>query len=113
MRITPHTVMMRVLLTAFCLSPCHSPVAIKEMARILKPGGTLVITDIDEHTFTFLRDEHHDRWLGFKRADIRRWFTDAGFKHVVVDDAGERCCGQSSCGSEYTSISIFVASGEK
>ena len=46
------------------------PIAIKEMARILKPGGTLVITDLDSHTFEFLRDEHHDRWPGFDRQHI-------------------------------------------
>ncbi|MBI1927893.1 methyltransferase domain-containing protein, partial [Candidatus Poribacteria bacterium] len=45
--------------------------AIKEMARILKPSGKLVITDLDKHDFVFLRDEHHDRWMGFEREDIR------------------------------------------
>ncbi|MBI1926914.1 class I SAM-dependent methyltransferase [Candidatus Poribacteria bacterium] len=87
--------------------------AIKEMARILKPSGKLVITDLDQHDFAFLRDEHHDRWMGFEREDIRQWFREAGLKNVVVDCVGESCCGQSSCGSESASISIFVASGEK
>ena len=40
------------------------PEAIREMARILKPGGKLVITDLDEHRFEFLRTEHHDRYYG-------------------------------------------------
>ena len=87
--------------------------AIKEMARILKPGGTLVITDMDEHEFEFLKEEQHDRWLGFKREDIKRWFEKAGLKNVDVDCVGESCCAQSSCGDEKASISIFVASGEK
>lgn len=89
------------------------PKAIKEMVRILKPGGKLVITDLDEHTFEFLRHEHHDRWMGFKREDVRRWFEEAGLKNVAVDCAGENCHAESSCGGEYASISIFVASGEK
>ncbi|MFQ5795263.1 MAG: class I SAM-dependent methyltransferase [Candidatus Bipolaricaulia bacterium] len=89
------------------------PEAIKEMVRILKPGGQLIITDLDEHTFEFLRDEHHDRWMGFKREDISQWFTDAGLKHVAVDDVSENCRAQSGYGNEYASISIFVASGEK
>jgi ubiquinone/menaquinone biosynthesis C-methylase UbiE len=88
-------------------------VTIKEMARILKPGGMLVITDLDEHNFEFLKTEQHDRWMGFKRVDVRHWFTEAGLKKVTVDCAGENCCAQSSCGEEYASISIFVASGEK
>ena len=87
--------------------------AIKEMVRILKPGGELVITDMDEHEFKFLKEEQHDRWMGFKREDVRRWFEEAGLKNVIVDCVGESCCAQSSCGDEQASISIFVASGKK
>lgn len=87
--------------------------AIKEMARILTPGGLLVITDLDEHHFEFLRTEQHDRWLGFKRADIRQWFEDAGLKKVVVDCADTNCCADSTRGSESANVSIFVASGKK
>lgn len=87
--------------------------AIKEMARILKPGGILVITDLDEHAFEFLRTEQHDVWMGFKREDINQWFHDAGLTNVIVDCADESCCAQSGDGREYASISIFVASGVK
>jgi len=68
---------------------------------------------LDEHPFDFLRDEHHDRWMGFRREDVGRWLVEAGLKNVVVGCVGENCCAQSSCGDEYASISIFVASGEK
>ncbi len=87
--------------------------AITEMVRILKPGGKLVITDMDEHEFKFLKEEHRDHWMGFKREDVRRWFEEAGLNNVIVDCAGESCCVQSSCGDAQASISIFVASGEK
>ena len=89
------------------------PIAIKEMARILKPSGTLVITDLDNHTFDFLRDEHHDRWLGFDREHIRQWFTEAGLRRVTIDCVGEQCCAPSNSGSQSASVNIFVASGEK
>ncbi len=42
--------------------------AIAEMARVLKPGGRVVLTDLDRHDFAFLLTEHHDRWPGFERA---------------------------------------------
>jgi len=89
------------------------PAAIKEMVRLLKPGGKLVITDLGEHGFEFLRTEQHDRWLGFQREDVRRWFTEAGLKNVAVDCTDENCCAQSSCGCQSASISVFVAYGEK
>jgi len=97
-----------------CLHHVEVPAkAIQEMTRILKPGGKLVITDLDEHPFEFLREEHHDRWLGFKREEVERWFIEAGLRRVRVDCVGERCCARSASGDEYASISIFVASGEK
>jgi len=88
-------------------------VAIEEMVRVLKPGGKVVVTDMDEHEFEFLRKEQHDRWLGFKREDIERWFKQAGLKNVKVDCVGEECCGDSDEGSEKARVSLFVAYGEK
>ena len=85
--------------------------AIAEMVRILKPGGKLVITDLDEHEFDFLREEHHDRWMGFKRSDIVEWFQSAGLRDIYIDSIGACCEAQSSCGSEFASIGIFIASG--
>ena len=51
---------------------------IKEMVRILKPGGKLVITDMDKHNNEFLHIEQHDHWLGFKREDMVDWFKEIG-----------------------------------
>jgi ubiquinone/menaquinone biosynthesis C-methylase UbiE len=88
------------------------PAAIREMARALKPGGRLVITDADSHTHEWLRTEQHDRWLGFDRADIDRWFRDAGLEDVSVGDTKEICSPTSTCGTK-AAITIFIASGTK
>lgn len=88
-------------------------VAIEEMVRVLKTGGKVVITDMDEHKLESLRKEQHDRWLGFKREDIKQWFKEAGLKNVKVDCVGEDCCADSDEGSEKASVSLFVAYGEK
>lgn len=87
--------------------------AIIEMARIIKPGGSLVITDLDSHDFEFLREEQHDRWLGFDREDIQAWFQAAGLQDVRVEDVGSNCCADSECGTMQADVSIFVAYGRK
>jgi ubiquinone/menaquinone biosynthesis C-methylase UbiE len=86
------------------------PRAIREMVRILRSGGRLTLTDLDAHEFEFLRVEQHDRWMGFERADVQRWFFDAGLSDVDVDCVGENCCTTSDQG-DGVAISIFVASG--
>jgi ubiquinone/menaquinone biosynthesis C-methylase UbiE len=91
----------------------HPPEAIREMARTIRPGGTLVITDLDAHDFTFLVDEHHDRWMGFQREDVQRWFEAAGLENVRVSGVGTNCCADSLCGSQRADVSIFIATGTK
>ncbi len=89
------------------------PVAIKEMTRILKPGGILVITDLDCHDYEFLLTEHHDRWAGFERTDIRQWFEDVGLTDIKVVCAGENCCAGSEAKIDKAEISIFIAAGKR
>lgn len=87
--------------------------AIREMARILRPGGRLVLTDLDSHGHGFLLREHHDRWPGFARADVAAWLSAAGFEGPRVDCCGENCCADSCDGSDSARVSIFAASGTR
>ncbi|MFO7658745.1 MAG: methyltransferase domain-containing protein [Bacteroidales bacterium] len=88
--------------------------AIKEMSRIIKKGGKLIITDLDKHTYEFLRTEQYNKWLGFNRNDIMRWFESAGLKNIVLDCVGDNCCADSQCKqTERAEISIFIGYGEK
>lgn len=88
-------------------------IAIKEMVRVLKTGGKIVLTDMDVHQYEFLREEHNDRWMGFKREDIKKWFIKAGLQNVQTDCVGEDCCAESDCGTDKARVSIFVATGTK
>lgn len=88
-------------------------IAIKELYRILKPGGKLVTTDLDEHNFSFLITEQHDVWMGFDRNEVEKWFLQAGFEDVTVSCVGCNCCADSTENDQKASISIFAAYGVK
>jgi SAM-dependent methyltransferase len=90
----------------------HPGRVLREMARIVRPGGCVVVTDLDRHDHEFLITEHHDRWMGFARDDIQRWLIEAGLCCVSVDDLGEHCCATSS-GGRSASVSIFFARGHR
>lgn len=83
--------------------------AIAEMARVVRPGGKVVITDLDRHSHQFLLTEHHDRWPGFDRADVASWLAAAGLADARVDCVGQKCCADSCDGSQSASVSIFAA----
>ena len=91
----------------------HPPAAIREMARILKKEGTLIITDLDAHLYEFLTQERTDKWMGFKGSDVQAWFAQAGLKDVTVSDTGERAHVPSDSTDDCADIGIFVARGKK
>ena len=52
--------------------------AIAEAARVLRPGGRLLVADFAAHGLESLRNTHAHRWLGFDDAKVRDWFLAAG-----------------------------------
>lgn len=52
--------------------------ALKQLARLVNPGGSLLITDLCSHDQSWARTACGDLWLGFEQDDLARWAFAAG-----------------------------------
>lgn len=52
--------------------------AVKQLAHLVKPGGSLLVTELCSHDQSWAREACGDLWLGFEQEDLARWADAAG-----------------------------------
>jgi ArsR family transcriptional regulator len=62
----------------------HPQAAVDEAYRILRPGGQILILDLNEHDFEKARELYADVWLGFKESTLLRFLQKSGFTKAEV-----------------------------
>jgi ArsR family transcriptional regulator len=78
--------------------------ALSEAARIVAPGGRVLVLDLREHGEGWVRSRLGDRWLGFSDDQMSRLLEGAGLTDVRVNVGARRT------GDPFT---VIVASGVK
>lgn len=79
--------------------------AVAEAARILSPGGRLLVVDFAPHEMEELREGHAHRRLGIAAADMAQWLIRAGLtltRHDVLPPP-------SRDGGEGLTVSLWLA----
>ncbi len=82
-----------VLLSLFLHHATNPARVFTECARVLRPGGTIVMADLLKHEETWMMDALHDVWLGFTLEEVNRWMEEAALQAITVHDIGAVCTG--------------------
>ncbi|MER2606178.1 MAG: metalloregulator ArsR/SmtB family transcription factor [Siculibacillus sp.] len=82
---------------------------IREAARVLAPGGRLLVVDFAPHDLEFLREAHAHRRLGFSHGEITRLLEQAGLDLVDIRDLPAPADRRSDDGEGVLTVTLWLA----
>lgn len=82
--------------------------AVREAARVLAPGGKLLIVDFAPHDLEFLRDAQAHERLGFAHEQVAGWLQEAGLNVSSVQDLAPKAGGSE----DKLTVTLWLAERE-
>ncbi|WP_313612726.1 metalloregulator ArsR/SmtB family transcription factor [Agrobacterium sp.] len=82
--------------------------AIAEAARLLRPGGRLVIIDLAPHSFDYLREDHAHVRLGFSHQTLEDWLKKSDLELLKAVDLRS-----GKTGSQSLDVTIWIAKDQR
>jgi ArsR family transcriptional regulator len=80
--------------------------ALREMARIVRPGGKVIVVDFTKNDREWMRDELGLLWQGFGENELRGWFEAVGLSGFNLEQQEQKTKGNDM-------PATFIACAEK
>jgi len=78
--------------------------AVREAARVLAPGGRLLIVDFAPHELEYFREQYAHERLGFTREQVAHWLADGGLDLIETRDLAP-----AAGGAAKLTVSMWLA----